>query len=570
MQTEAQVVNKIRVGDLLAGLNPRTHFDKNEMTELEDSIRVKGVIQPILVRPTDDGGYAVVAGNRRWAAARTVFGEDYEIPVHVKAMSADEADELALIENVLRSDMSPAEEAQAASKILGRCEGNREEAAKRLGWSRSMLDKRLALMNCSDAVRQALIERKITLSHAELLAAAPKARQELVIVKMLEAPSLVPIAQFKAQLESISKSLSAAIFDKTNCAGCPHDSSAQAAMFTEAIGSGHCTNSACYDKKTMAVLEAKKVELSDEFPKVLIVNPGENFTVIKLVAEGALGVGEEQEKACKGCANFGAVISNVPGKIGNTYLSQCFDSACNMQKVAARITADKEAAKEAAKPTTQTPANSSDKPAKAGEKPAKAAPKTDVTVQTSQRVLDYRVGIWRTALKRELFADPEMNLVMLIAVMMTLGGSNVSSTKMAAAFEKMTGKRPSHGDVGLAATMVTEVDEKTRQQMLSGIVISIIDGVEKSKLPSMLEFLQADIGKHWKLDAEFLNLLTKSEIEAVAVEIGLKDAFGENFYSMLKGKKDEIIKQLLAVEGFEYAGKVPSSMQFKATTSVAA
>jgi ParB family chromosome partitioning protein len=166
----SQIVTSVLcVSNILPGVNPRKYFDAVEMAELEASIAEKGVIQPILVRPVK-GGYAVVAGERRVRAARKVLGDKYEIPVLVKEMTDAEADELALIENVSRANMSSTEEAVAAAKILGRCEGNRDEAAKRLGWTRKTLDKRLALMNCSPTVMDALDNRRILLGHAELLA----------------------------------------------------------------------------------------------------------------------------------------------------------------------------------------------------------------------------------------------------------------------------------------------------------------------------------------------------------------------------------------------------------------
>ncbi|MDP2762209.1 MAG: ParB N-terminal domain-containing protein, partial [Sideroxyarcus sp.] len=88
---QQQAITSIRVGSLLAGNNPRTYFDSVEMAELEASIlAAKGVIQPILVRPVD-GGYAIVAGERRVRASKKVFGDDYEIPVLVKEITSAEA-----------------------------------------------------------------------------------------------------------------------------------------------------------------------------------------------------------------------------------------------------------------------------------------------------------------------------------------------------------------------------------------------------------------------------------------------------------------------------------------------
>ncbi|PMX98552.1 helix-turn-helix domain-containing protein, partial [Pseudomonas sp. GW460-13] len=85
--------------------------------------------------------------------------DGYEIPITLKVLTDADADRLALIENVQRADMAPSEEAVAASRIVGLLNGDRDEAARVLGWSRSTLDKRLALMNCSDAVLNALNTR---------------------------------------------------------------------------------------------------------------------------------------------------------------------------------------------------------------------------------------------------------------------------------------------------------------------------------------------------------------------------------------------------------------------------
>lgn len=555
-----QAITQMRAGDIRQGRNPRTYFDPVEMAEMEASVAAKGVIQPILVRPVEDW-YEIVAGERRWRAAMKTRGEDYEIPVLVRILSDDEADELALIENVSRANMSPAEEAVAAAKILGRCEGNRDEAAKRLGWSRSTLDKRLALMNCSPSVMAALNERKIQLGHAELLAAVPKDRQEKVLANLLAQPSLPSVALFKAGLEEIAKALSTAIFDKEGCRTCHHNSGNQQALFAEAVSDGHCTNGACFDGKTEEVLEAKRKSLEENYPKVVIVRQGENNTVVKLVADGATGVGNEQAAACRSCKSFGAAISAIPGKVGNVYESQCFDPACHAKKVGERLLAEKAAAGNgAATSATGKPAAGSG----AGKPKATTKGGAATSVQESQRVVDYRIEVWRKALKKELYADAHKNLCMLIGVMMTRGGSNVSSTKLASGFEALTSKKAPSSNVGEAAEMVWQADEEVRSKMLSGIIISIMDSIEKHHLPGMLKFMQVDISKHWKLNADFLDLLTKSEIEVVAEELGLKAALGEQYAKAKTGKKNEFIKALLECKNFDFEGKIPKVLQYSA------
>lgn len=549
-----QLQASIKVGSIFSGRNPRSYFDPSEMAELEESVKSKGVLQAILLRPRDVGRYEIVAGERRWRAAKKVFGDDYEIPALIRDLDDGEADEAALIENIQRANMSPTEEAEAAAKILGRCQGDRDEASRRLGWSRSTLDKRLALMNCSEKVRKALSERRIQLGHAELLAVVTRERQDAVLERLLSQSVLPTVVQFRGQLEQISRSLGSAIFDKGECAGCQHNSGNQQALFGEAISAGHCTHGACYGAKTEAVLEAKRASLSDDYPITRIVRPGENFTLLRLVADGDTGVGEEQAKACRACKNFGAAVSGVPGKLGNVYPDLCFDAACNAKKVALRIKAEKDQHK----PATELSKKAASRTA--------AAAKAEAKVQDSQKVRDYRLEVWRKALRRELMTDRERNLTVLIALSLSGNARHISDSKLTKALASLMGQEYAGFSLKTdeAARVVSTADEAIRDKMLMGLAASAADGIEEKTLVQILKYLEIDIARHWKLCEDFLKLLTKSEIEAACDEIGLKSCMGGAFAKAMSGKKDELIKSLLKVGSFTYEGKVPRSMRYSA------
>src|SRR5207237_3151484 len=116
--------------------NPREFFDETEMNELAESIRSYGVLQPILVRPAGDAGsYVIIAGERRYRAAKVVFGDDYAMPIVIKDLGESDAEAAAIIENVHRAQMSIAEESKAAKRILFRNKDDRAETARQLGWS---------------------------------------------------------------------------------------------------------------------------------------------------------------------------------------------------------------------------------------------------------------------------------------------------------------------------------------------------------------------------------------------------------------------------------------------------
>jgi len=542
--------------DITVSTNPRTYFDAAEMEELTASVREKGVIQPVIVRTLADGGYALVAGGRRFRAAMTAHGEDYEIPVVVKEIDEIEAKQLAIIENIQRADMSPAEEAIAAAEQVGLCKGDRDEVARIFGWSRATLDKRLALMNCSQSVLEALSTRQILLGHAELLAALPKETRDKLLPVIIKEGK--PVAEVKKTIEQVSCSLSAAIFDKTDCAGCPHNSSTQGEMFGESIGTGSCTNRACYNEKTEKQLESVASNLRDDYPAVRIVRAGDNHTRIQLAVEGPKGVGEEQAKACHACQNYGAAVSGLPDSIGKVYKGQCFDTVCNMKMVAKRLQAEKAASEPKAAPKAAAAG-------KAAGKPGTAATSTNPSVTVvaeSDRIKAYRVALWRKALRREVGGDPALAQRYLVSIALAGQARCVDDSTLSGIWEKLTGEKISSGDIPGAAKSVEVVDEAKLAHAITGITVSAIQGLDVHFLTRLCHHHSLDLNRHWKLCKEFLELITKSEMMVVADELGIRAALGDDFKKVFGKSKAEVIDALLDVKGFDYAGKVPKVLKF--------
>jgi len=560
----AEAPRAIKLKHISEGNNPRTYFDPTEMAELVASVSEHGVAQAILVRPKN-GGYEIIAGHRRYRAALQAHGEEYEIPALVRVCTDAEAEILANVENTIRADMSPTEEAVSAASVVGRVKGDREEAARVLSWSRSKLDSRLALMNCADAVRTALNERKILLGHAELFASLAKDRQEKLLPVIMEKKTSV--AELKGVIEQASSKLESAIFDKSDCNGCAHNSTVQASMFEQSITDGSCTNSACYKQKTEDQLQSIAVSLKDEYPVIRIVRAGDNSTLVKLSADGKAGVGTEQADACRSCANFGAAVSGLPQGMGKIFRDQCFDTVCNSQKVAARIQSEQQAAAEAAAEAAaqaaaakSTPADGNAKAApKAGAAP-KAAPVV-VKVKEGDRVKAYREKVWRAAMKKEIFASPELSSRYLLALCLNESARHISGSALAKALQSITDQSKAT-DLGGIAEQVCGLDETVAARITNLIAVSAMENLEVSHLQRLAKYHQLDLTKHWKLDKEFLDLLTKSEIGVIAKSVGLDKAIGEGFTKLFNEKKDDIIKKLLGVKDFDYSATIPPVLKY--------
>ncbi|MGP8441499.1 PRTRC system ParB family protein [Burkholderia vietnamiensis] len=548
----------VPLGRIVLGPNPRTYFDDAEMEEMRASIRARGVDTPVLVRPLDDGTFQLIAGGRRYKAAMDVHGDAYDMPVSIKYVDEIEAEEIALVENIQRADMSPGEEALAAAKMVGRCKGDREEAARRIGWSVQTLNSRLALMNCSATVLDALNTRKLNLGHAELLAALSKENQDKVLpVIVAEKRS---VADVKKLVESVSCSLNVAIFNKDQCASCPHNSSTQSALFGESIADGNCTNRACYNEKTEKQLEATAAGLREEFPLVRIVRAGDNNTRVQIAVDGANGVGEEQAKACHACQNYGVAVSGLPDSLGKVYRGQCFDTVCNMKKVAERIQAEK-AAKQSTTPATTAGAATSKGAAK-GVATSSAVATPATVVADSDRVKQYRVAVWRKALRRDIGANGVLARQYLIAIVLAGYARQIKDDAFRLVFEKMTDEKVASGDLPKAVDLVQASSEQKQADLVTGMLFAAIEGLDVAYLTQLCKHHKLDLGKHWKLDKGFLELITKSEMMVVADELGLRAALGDDFKKVFAKSKSEVIEALLNVSGFDYAGKVPKVLKF--------
>jgi len=149
-------------------MQPRTHFDEASLQNLAESIRSHGIVQPLLVRRRGDG-YELIAGERRWRAAKLAGLE--KVPVVVKEVPDDSLLEIALIENIQREDLNPIEEAQAYRKLIETVGLTQEALASRVGRDRSYITNYLRLLRLPDDLQQLVIEGRLSTGHARTLLA---------------------------------------------------------------------------------------------------------------------------------------------------------------------------------------------------------------------------------------------------------------------------------------------------------------------------------------------------------------------------------------------------------------
>jgi ParB family chromosome partitioning protein len=276
--------------------NPRRVFDETSLKELAASIRSQGVLSPLLVRPLTENGFEIVAGARRYRAAQ--MAEAVTVPVRIKQMSDAEVLEAQLVENLLRRDVHPMEEAQGFARLLALDEPKYsiEQLADRTGKSPVYIASRLKLTDLVPAAVDAFYANEIGVGHALLLAKLPADQQEQALSACFKeaynsggaTPTriLLPVRNLQFWIETnVLLILKDAPFDKRDaqlvstagsCADCPKRTGHNKLLFGDDLGKqgDQCTDPRCYNAK-LAAHVAKAVAAKPNLMQISTVYGGQ-------------------------------------------------------------------------------------------------------------------------------------------------------------------------------------------------------------------------------------------------------------------------------------------------------
>ena len=203
---------------------PRAIFDDSELTQLADSIKANGMLQPILVRPDPAGSpnFQIVAGERRWRAAQ--LAGYHEVPVIIRQLKDREVLEIALVENLQRQDLNPMEEARALEKLIANYGGTQVSVAERVGISRSHLANTLRLLNLPGEVQEWVELGDLQAGHARAILSA---RDPLALAKLARKKGLSV-----RQTEQLAKGQSGEPIGRANGSRDPNTQSLESALTT--------------------------------------------------------------------------------------------------------------------------------------------------------------------------------------------------------------------------------------------------------------------------------------------------------------------------------------------------
>ena len=173
-----------KIDNLKAGkYQPRSHMNQIALNELAESIKIQGIMQPIVVRVVGDKKYEIVAGERRWRAAK--LANLSEVPILIKDIPDESALAMALIENIQREDLNSIEEAKGIQRLIDEFGMTHESASHILGKSRTTVTNLLRLLNLSEHVQKALLEGKIEMGHARAMLSLSASEQVMLCHKAI-------------------------------------------------------------------------------------------------------------------------------------------------------------------------------------------------------------------------------------------------------------------------------------------------------------------------------------------------------------------------------------------------
>ncbi len=182
---------------------PRNNFDKDKLEELAESIKNKGVIQPILVRKINDSSYQIIAGERRWQASQ--IAKKITIPAIITNKTDDESLELALIENIQRDDLNPIEEAWGYKRLMDKMNLTQAQLAQLMSKGRSTIANSIRLLDLPESAQESMFNNEITAGHARAILSIPDAEGREKLVKKIKEDSLsVREAESFARLLSLN------------------------------------------------------------------------------------------------------------------------------------------------------------------------------------------------------------------------------------------------------------------------------------------------------------------------------------------------------------------------------
>jgi len=553
--------------------------------ELVASVREKGIIEPLIVRPQDGDRFEIIAGERRYRAALLaamdlgIADSDYFVPCVVRKVTDEEAFNLMVIENLQREDLSPVETAKAFKAYLDR-HGNTAEAvseiAGRTGIPAHAIRRQVRLLELPAAVLTAWEEGSISQSHVELFTRVGDSAQVVDLLTLCLRLKL-STRELSERIGSLCPELERGFFDKAACQACAHNTAVQCGLFADSAPDGKCGNPSCFEDKQAEFLTAN---WQNSKAAELFGTRGFRFGH-RLSQEHREPIHTEPVAGrCLQCDQFvsvlrltGAVVSGYARTctgpracFEELYLKAATPSAPEPEKQEKQPAAKQEPAPESAKTDKSAQAAAG----KAAAKPAtkKAAPPEETgPVFNAFRAEKFRDAFFKQAIRDRIegadCSSPHSRRLVLFAVMLAVSGAR---THMIAGLGLQNSAQAEQ-----LADEIFRIPAGDLDGWLQGAALAqVLDpGVSAGVRRQIGEAIGIDLSREWAVTREYLEALSRSEIVRIGEEPGvdmwtddkLKDRKQEKYKgkALMSLKKEELV-DLVLTSGAELKGRVPAEI----------
>jgi PRTRC genetic system ParB family protein len=521
--------------------------------ELTASVKEKGVLQPIIVRPVKGNGhYEIVAGHRRFLAAQAAGLET--IPAIVQEFGDDEALEVAIVENDQREDANPLDEAKAFKRLM-ESENEVETIAARIGRPVGYVLGRVRLLGLCKEAKQALQAGKISLGHAQvLLRLRGKDEQREFLSAMLsgEDGHGITVASAKAMVRDNSLNLSQAPFDTEGCASCAYRSGNQAELFPELKDTDECSDQACFQKKVLAYYKAQTKEkektgfqVFKDFEEIQKLG-GVHGDKIKRIAPSAKEAAYDQpyppkyKTECEKCTDHHAFYVYEREVYNGTRIEA--GEICLNPKCLAGMLKEKEKAKE-----VKAKAKTSEAGGSGAEAPVKEV--NPYTLKVHADAARDRFMVTHLTPRVESSATLTKRFIiyhMLDRFQYFSGNAKQVKDEIVREIcptEYFKEKKFNGWNLYL---LIMAVPEKKLPALLTKVVLATIPFTDSHVLLHMTPEAGIDMTRDFVMDETFINSKTKAELLRMVKDLGLSVAATE------KNKKPEIV---VAIQAQDLVGK---------------
>ena len=520
----------IKLDQISAGENIRKDITKESLTSLIESIKDKGILQPLLVR-INGGKFDLLDGYRRFNAAK--YAELKEVPVIAIDVEKDDRIEYQLVANLQRKDLNAIDEA-LAYKALGE-DFKVSDIMVITGRPEYRIRRILALLGLCEEVKDMIKKGEISEEHGFVLTHINSPKFQKALANDIKKYRYSP-ARAEGELEHYSQRLETACFDKKDCAKCTFNGSLMKDLFDKEENSlaGKCLNADCFFKKIAEFQKVKEAELKKQGKKVIVLKDdpqygSKEYDAMKEVVDftGYDGQGFDKEKfktECTATCPTFAYIIGPNGQIKPVCLNaDCFKRALRKAKAIER---------------------------KATSLPKTGDPEKDASIQYESRQKENRVDFFKREFHikgiKENAKDVQINRLLLHQLFQSESGNGESISVLL-----KTGKKKSNWELR-SLELLNELTNGKLTELVKEVILNRLNNYTTEQLEKLGEEAGLNIGKQFVITKEYLQKFSKAGLQKFSKEIKLK--VGSLVW---KDKKDEIIEVLLH-SGTK--GKVPKEM----------